>query len=88
MPSLIVAQLKVVEELVQPAGSALNPDVIVRSVAGLLSSVAKVTVTGVLVPVSTASEELGLGVPAIVSLVSARYGMASEPVFVWFALFL
>ena len=35
------------------------------------SSVAKATVTAVLVPVSTASEELGLGVPAMVSLVVA-----------------
>ena len=66
VPSLTVAQLKVVAELVQPAGSALNPDVIARLVAGLPSSVAKVTVTGVLVPVTTASEALGLDVPAIV----------------------
>jgi hypothetical protein len=81
VPSLTVAQLKVVAELLQPVGNELKPDVMARVLAGYPSSVANVTVTGVLVPVIAATE-LWLGVPTMVSLLIARYGMATEPVFI------
>ena len=88
MPSLTVAQLKVVAVLLQPAGSALNPEVTDRALAGLPSSVAKVTVTGVLVPVTTASgARAGRPGDGVVRW-SLDRGWSSEPVFAWSALFL
>ncbi len=71
VPVLIAAQLNVFVVLLQPAGSALRSEVTVNALAGFMSLVVKTTVTGLLLPVSTASAA-ELGVPTIVSLVNAR----------------
>ena len=83
---LTVAQAKLLEVLLHPAGSAPRADVIEKPVAGLPSSVVKTTVTGVVLPVKTASEA-GVAVQRILSFVVARYAMLTEPVLGWPALF-
>ena len=55
MPTLTLAQLKLVDVLFQPAGSEVNPEVTESALAGFPSSVVKVTVTGVRLPTATAS---------------------------------
>jgi len=49
-------QLKLSDEVLQPADRGASPEVTDKSLAGLPSSVVKVTVTTVLLPVRTASE--------------------------------
>jgi hypothetical protein len=71
VPVLIAAQLNVFVVVLQPAGSALKSEVTVNALAGFMSLVVKTTVTGLLLPVSTASDA-ELGVPTIVSSVNAR----------------
>ncbi len=68
------------------AGNVPNPEVTASALAGLPSSVVKVTVTAVVDPVSTARAP-GLGVPSAVSSVVARNGILSDPLFAWPALF-
>jgi hypothetical protein len=77
---LTLAQVKLLDVLLQPAGKELNPEVTDKAVAGLPSSVANETVSDVLLPVMTASE-VGFGAPTTLSLVVARYGTAIEPLF-------
>ena len=80
MPVAMLEQVNALEVLVQPAGSGLSPEVTVKALAGLPSSVTKVTVMGVVVPVRTPSE-FGLAVASTVLFVVATYGMLTVPVF-------
>src|SRR5580693_5455979 len=84
---LTLEQLKTLAALLQPAGSEASPEVTDKADARLPSSVAKVTVTPVLLPVITA-RGLWLAVATTLSSVVARYAMFSEPVFDSPALFL
>ena len=85
VPALTFAQAKLPDALLQPAGSVPRSEVTDKLLARLPSSVVKVTVTAVVLPVSTAMG-LRFGVPTMLSLVVARYAIFSEPVFAWPAL--
>ena len=70
LPVLTSTQLKAVEVLLQLPGRMPSAEVTDKLLAGLPSSVVKVTVIGVLLPLLTASE-LGLGVATMLLLVVA-----------------
>jgi hypothetical protein len=62
VPVVTLVQLKVDDPLLQPAGSGLSGEVMVKALAGFWSLVTKVTVMGVVVPVMTFND-VGLAVP-------------------------
>jgi hypothetical protein len=70
LPVLTEAQAKLAGPL-QPAGKALNPEVIDRFVAVLPSSVVNVTLNAALCPTATLMAPVGDGVATIVSFVAA-----------------
>jgi hypothetical protein len=75
-----LVQVKLPEPLLQPTGSGFSPEVTVRALAGLPSSVTKVTLSGVVLPVRTPSE-FKLAVAFTVLFVVATYGILTVPVF-------
>jgi hypothetical protein len=79
VPALTLGHVKLGDGLLQPAGGTLRPDVIDNPVAGFPSSVVKVTVTGVLLLVKTASDG-GLTMFLILLFVVAVYATLTEPV--------
>ncbi len=78
VPVLTFEHAKLPDVPLQPLGNAESPDVTDRLFARLWSSVVKVTLTGVVLPVTTATG-FGLGVPTTLSWVVARYTMFNEP---------
>ena len=85
MPTLTLAQPNELDAELQPAGSiersATNP------LAKLVSSVVNVTVTGLVVLPVTAATVVGLALKITLSLVVVWYGMPTDPVLDWPALF-
>ncbi len=67
---------------VQPAGRVVRPLVMAIAVAGLPSSVVKVTVTGLAPPLTTAPiEPLGAVVAIRLLWVVEAYGIVTDPAF-------
>jgi len=73
LPVLTEAQAKLAGPL-QPAGKALNPEVIDRFVAVLPSSVVNVTLNPALCPTATLMGPVGEGVATMLSFVVADAG--------------